>query len=161
MRLPWILGHPVGPCVGARPDGRSNLAVFMAPPGPTPLIRAFWRTQYQSKHRRHLASSRVSAKSPRAAKGTPGYPPPPTAWKASRTPSGRASSPGPPDAEAEGQGGDPQLRAPDGQRHGLKRCRQPTCTEDVPMAARNQHQRDWNSAHSRPCPGRDPGQSNI
>ena len=36
----------------------------------------------------------------------------------------------------------PQLRAPDGPQHGLKRRMEPTCTEDVPTTARNQCQRD-------------------
>ena len=51
-------------------------------------------------------------------------------------------APGPPDAGAEDRGRGPQLRAPDGPQHGLKRGTQPTCMENLPTTARHQYQRD-------------------
>ena len=57
-------------------------------------------------------------------------------------PLGALQAPGPPDTGTEDRGGGPQLRAPDGPHHGLKRRPQPTGTEDRPLTAHHQYQRD-------------------
>ncbi len=48
----------------------------------------------------------------------------------------------PPEAGTEDRGRSPQLRVPDGPQHGLNRRTESACTEDRPITARHQYQRD-------------------